>query len=147
MFFPFFILSLQTGLICFFIQAVNLNPGPEWSRLVSPLDHSRPKPKRKKKRTTTAQRRGRIEEKEDGHGEAEASRARVPAPEEGSSAAGDAAVAASQAPVPLLSGVRPPRPPEDAAFRAPSAQEPRLLSMGSIRRLGFALEQHLRCLA
>ena len=83
----------------------------------------------------------------DGHGEAEASRARVPAPEEGSSAAGDAAVAARHAPVPLLSGVRPPRPPEDAAFRAPSAQEPRLLSMGSIRRLGFALAKHLRCLA
>jgi len=44
----------------------------------------------------------------DGHGEAEASPARVPAPEEGSSAAGDAAVAARHAPVPLLSGVRPP---------------------------------------
>ena len=79
---------------------------------------------------------GRIEETTYGHGEEKASRARVPAPWE---ASGDATVAATPAPVPILSGVRPPRPSEVAAVRAAGRQEARLLSMGSIRRLGFAL--------
>jgi len=60
------------------------------------------------------------------HGEEKASRARVPDLWE---ASGDAAVVATPAPVPVLSGLR---------FRADGHQEPRFLSMGSIQRLGFA---------
>jgi len=60
------------------------------------------------------------------HGEEKASRARVPDPWE---ASGDAAVVATPASVPVLNGLR---------FRAACHQELRFLSMGSIRRLGFA---------
>ena len=64
------------------------------------------------------------------HGEEKASRARVPDPWEASC---DAAMWATPAPVPVLSGLR---------FRAAGHQEPRFLSMGSVRRLGFALPLH-----